>query len=357
MHKKLFLISIVMLIAAGSLFSGERARMDAYLNAVNEKDPAVKIERLEAYLQEYGQEQDKYLGYVYIQLCDTSFIVKKYDSAITYGEKALTVPDIAEGNKLRILFLLANSCQAAKKDPEKALLYSQSMMELSNAIIEKTRAAEIDEDKKVEFIKNQKKYYIAGAYRIQALLLFDQINEKPELVKDAALKAVEAYRNDPNDNMFRMVLMLANKMYQKKNLKDAIAVVENLLSIDPAKITEKIANFLAAMHYQNGTKDIAISYYEKAYQARRTADTALKIGKLVYKTNIDKGIDYFADAFVMSNLDKASDAYKYLQELYYNRKAKDLPSEAQEKGFHEIVQASRARVSHSGGSSAPTDQN
>lgn len=354
MHKKLFLISFIMLITAVFLHPG---RMEDYLDAVNQKDPATKFELLEGFVQKYGKKQDKYLRYAYIQACDTAFKLNNHESTINYGEKAMAFTDISEGNELRVLYLVANSYQMSKKDMDKAVQYSNKMMELSKAVMEKTRDANIEEEKKEQFLKTQRKYYIGGAYRIQAVVLYEQAKQNPELYKEAAQKAVEAFKNDPNDKMFRMILVMANEMYKKRNLNGAIAAVESALEVDNTKMTERIANFLATMHYKNGSKETAITYYEKAYQVRRKASTALKIGKLVYKKNIDKGIKYFADAFVMSKQDKESDAYKYLQELYYNRKAKGLPTDQQEKGFQEIVQASQARVGSPGGGSAPTDQN
>ena len=70
----------------------------------------------------------------------------------------------------------------------------------------------------------------------------------------------------------------------------------------------------------------------------------MTIGQLVYKKDIDKGIQFFADAFILSNSDEHSKAFQYLRELYYNKKAKDLDPAKQDKGFKEILQAAKVRL-------------
>jgi hypothetical protein len=72
--------------------------------------------------------------------------------------------------------------------------------------------------------------------------------------------------------------------------------------------------------------------------------TAMTIGQLVYKKDIDKGIQYFADAFILSNSDENSKAFQYLRELYFNKKAKDLAPAKQDKEFKEIIHAAKVRL-------------
>jgi hypothetical protein len=71
---------------------------------------------------------------------------------------------------------------------------------------------------------------------------------------------------------------------------------------------------------------------------------AMTIGQLVYKKDIDKGIQYFADAFILSNSDENSKAFQYLRELYYHKKAKDLAPAKQDKEFKEIIHSAKVRL-------------
>lgn len=340
MHKRTTLIIFILFASSFFLFPGER--IDFYLKAVSEKDPGQKVLLLKEFIAKYGQEQDKYVNYAYTQLTEATYQVKQYDETIVYGEKSLESADIAESSKLHVLNLLANAYQVSGKDLEKASKYAEAMIELSRAVIEKTNQANLDADKRQVFIDTQKKYYIAGGYRIQSLVFFENSKSNPALLNDAAVKAMEAYKNDASETNHRLVLLLANELYKKNQITAAITAVESVT--DESKLDEKTSGFLAGLHYKAGNKEKAVFYYEKAYQARQKVETALKIGKLVYKQDIDKGIQYFADAFVMSKLDKNSDAFKYLQELYYNRKAKGLPGAEQEKGFQQIIQASQVRL-------------
>jgi hypothetical protein len=98
------------------------------------------------------------------------------------------------------------------------------------------------------------------------------------------------------------------------------------------------------LYYKKGDKDKAVNYFEYAYKAKKKIKTAMTIGQLVYKKDIDKGIQYFADAFILSNLDENSKAYQYLRELYFNKKAKNLPPAKQDKGFKEVIQAAKVRM-------------
>jgi tetratricopeptide (TPR) repeat protein len=138
------------------------------------------------------------------------------------------------------------------------------------------------------------------------------------------------------------VFSLAGQLFKKNNLDDAMVIVENIF--DETNPNDQFANFLGTLYYRKGNKDKAVQYFELAYKARRKIKTAMIIGKLVYKKDIDKGIQYFADAFILSNSDEDSKAFQYLRELYYNKKAKDLAPAKQDKGFKEIIQSAKVRM-------------
>jgi tetratricopeptide (TPR) repeat protein len=345
MKKIVILIMMMFLWGSILLISSPLAKQDLYIKAVSEKDPELKIQLLKQYEQLYGETGDKYLKFIYLQLAETFFQVKNYDEAIQYGEKALASGEIAPTNRLTLFYALANSYHTSQKDLEKAYKYADSMIELAQWVIDKAKNSDLEElekEKLEQFVETYKKYYIASGYRLQAKVLFSRAEDDVNAIKDAAQKAVEAYKADKSENSSRLVFSLAGQLFKKNNLDDAVVIVENIF--DEINPDEQFAGFLGTLYYRKGNKDKAVQYFELAYRARRKIKTAMTIGKLVYKKDIDKGIQYFADAFILSNSDEASKAFQYLRELYYNKKAKDLAPAKQDKGFKEIIQAAKVRL-------------
>jgi tetratricopeptide (TPR) repeat protein len=354
MKKRMPLILIIALFFCSSLVnSSTTTQQDMYIKAVSEKDPQLKIQLLKEYEQLYQQTQDKYMKFIYLQLADTLFKQKNYDEAILYGEKALESGDVAPTNKLTLLYALANSYHNSRKDMDKAYSYAESMIELTQWVIdkaEKSNLEDLEKEKLDQFVDTYKKYYIASGYRLQAMILFSRADQNADNLKVAAQKAMEAYKTDKSENSSRLAFSLAGQLLKKNNLDEATAVGE--CSFDESNPDDQSASFLGTLYYRKGDKDKAVHYFEFAYKAKKKIKTAMTIGQLVYKKDIDKGIQYFADAFILSNLDENSKAFQYLRELYYNKKAKGLPPVKQDIGFKEVIQAAKVRmdtgeVSHS----------
>jgi hypothetical protein len=344
---KKIVISMIMMFLWGSilLISSPLAQQDLYIKAVSEKDPELKIQLLKQYEQLYGQTQDKYLKFIYLQLAETLFQVKNYDEAIQYGEKTLASGDIAPTNRLTLFYALANSYHTSQRDLDKAYQYANSMIELAQWVINKAKNSDLqdlEKEKLEQFIETYQKYYIASGYRLQAKILFSRAEEDVNAIKEAAQKAVEAYKVDKSENSSKLAFSLAGQLFKRNNLDDAIVIVENIF--DETNPKEQFAGFLGTLYYRKGDKDKAVQYLELAYKASRKIKTAMTIGQLVHKKDIDKGIQYFADAFILSNSDEHSKAFQYLRELYYNKKAKDLTPAQQDKGFKEIIQAAKVRL-------------
>lgn len=338
---------MIMMFFSGSilLIPSPLSQQDLYIKAVSEKDPELKIQLLQQYEQLYGKTGDKYLKFIYLQLAETFFQVKNYNEAIQYGEKTLASGEIAPTNRLTLFYALANSYYTSQKDLEKAYQYADSMIELAQWVINKAKNSDLqdlEKEKLEQFIDTYKKYYIASGYRLQAKVLFSRVEDDVNVIKAAAQKAVEAYKADKSENSSRLAFSIAGQLFKKNNLDDAIGIAENIF--DETNPNEQFAGFLGTLYYKKGDKDKAVQYFELAYKASRKIKTAMTIGQLVYKKDIDKGIQYFADAFILSNSDEDSKAYKYLQELYYNKKAKDLAPAKQDKGFKEIIQAAKVRL-------------
>jgi hypothetical protein len=341
MNKKITLITILFLVLSVVLFSAKKEQQELYLKAVAEKDLATKMELLKEYEAKYGQKKDKFLRFIYLNLADTAHKLKKYDEAIQYGETALQAEDIDPTNKLNVLFALANSYYTTKKDFDKALEHAKALVEFCGTLIEKVNASGQDQEKKEEFIDNYRKFFIAPAHRLQSLVYYAKGKDEPENIKMAAENALKAYEFDPSENSVRLAFSIAGNLYKKNLYTEAIAVAEKI--IDKENPSYNHANFLATLYYKKKNKTKAIYYYELAYKIKRQKGLAMKIASMVHKTDITKGIRYFADAFVLSELNKESDAYKYLEHLYFNKFAKDKSVEEKEEGFKQIISAAKQR--------------
>jgi len=347
MNKKITIITILfVLLASVTFLSARNAKQDLYLKAVAEKNPQSKFELLKEYVTKFGSKKDKFLRFIYLNLTDTAFKLKLYDETIQYGETAMTYDEFQATNKLRLYISLANSYNVTKKDLDKAILYADKMIEVSKSLIDQAEKTSKDPQKTKQFVENYKNFYIAPACRIQAKIYYD----KGE-IKKAADKALESYENDKSKKSAAMAFSLGINLYRKKQVADAITTVETVISKDKPKFRE--ANFLATAYYKTNNKDKAIHYFELAYQAKHKMDLALKIGRLVHKAHPQKGLKYFAEAYVLGELNKDSDAFKYLQQLYFNRIAKDLTAAEKEQGFKDVVNAAKSRL---GIDSAPAEE-
>ncbi len=342
MKKKVVLIGIIFVVGWVFVFSALTGSRELYIQAVSEKDPEVKIQLLKKYEREYGEKKDEYIKFIYIQLADTFFKTGNYGEAIRYGEKALEYEDLAPTNKLVIFYVLACSYHASQTDLDRAYDYAGSMIDLAQWAIDKAKNSHLEKEQLEEFVETYRRYYIATGYRVQAKILFSRGKDNGGTLKEAVEKALAAYGQDKSENSAGVVFSLAGQLFAGNMLDDAAAAVENIF--DENAPNERFANFLGTVYYKKGSKDKAVRYFELAYKTGRRLNTAMAIGKLVYKKDIDKGIKYFADAFVLSNFDESSNAFKYLQQLYYNQKAKNLPSGEKEKGFKEIIKEAKVRM-------------
>lgn len=167
---------------------------------------------------------------------------------------------------------------------------------------------------------------------------------------DVIQKSIAAYKLD-NSAAFcrRTVLQQAVALARKNMFNEAIEAIEQV--VDKENLTFDEANLLARLYYTRFSrgkaavdKDKAIECYEKAYDKKKNESMAVKIGQLLSKKDKEKAIRYFAEAFILSESNKDSDAFKYLQQLWFKDKAKDKTPEEQEAGFKEIIDAAKTRL-------------
>ena len=341
MNKKITLIAVMFLMASIFLVGIRKEQQQLYLKAVAEKNPEAKISLLKEYVQKYGDKEDKWLRFIYLNLSDTAFKLKNYDECIQNGEKALESGEVDNANKLRVYFSLANSYYATKRDMIKAYEYAQSVIDLSRTLIQQTRDTSQDQEQAEQFAKNYKSFYIAPSFRLQGLILYFKDKDNFENIKKAAEKAIDAYKEDEKEIYFKMAFSLAGNLAQKGQYDAAIAVAEKLVDKENPKFKE--VDFLAKLYIKKKNKEKSLFYYELAYKSKPTATLARKIGQMVHKKDAVKAVKYFADAYVIGGMDKETEVYKFLEHLYFNIVAKDKTPEEKEAGFKEVINAAKTR--------------
>ncbi|MCK5058061.1 MAG: hypothetical protein KAT34_15515 [Candidatus Aminicenantes bacterium] len=344
MNKKVSLV--LFLFMCGSFLLSGNERQDLWIKAAAEKNPEIKIQLFEQYKQKYGDnKRDKNIKFLFYNLAQTSFVLKKFEKTIEYGEKTLTFEDLEDHYKVNISLWLANAYNLARKDYDKAYSYAGMVIDFGKSIKEMAEGLQRAE----EISKGVDKRYLAPALRIQIrILLAKGLNDNTR--REVIEKGIFAYELDPGNEFSKRTVLKESVELAKKNLiNEAIAAIEKV--VDHEDLTYGESNLLARLYYHRYSKgkadqdkDKAIECYEKAYAKKKRSSMAVKIGQLLSKKDKDKAISYFAEAYILSESDKESDAYKYLQQLWFKDKAKDKTPEEQEAGFKDIINAANIRL-------------
>ncbi|MCP4218318.1 MAG: hypothetical protein GY765_27020 [bacterium] len=344
MNKKIIFFSIFVLMASLLLFPGRKERQQDWQKAITQQDTTLKFQYLQEYEQKYGNDKkDRMRKFCYLNLTNIGMKLKKYDDVIVYGEKTLTFPEIEGGNKLGVYLNLANAFKVTKQDLEKAYNYAGKVVEYANELITQYKASEQEAEKVEKYINSFKAGYQAPALRIQTYIIYDRGKDKPEIIKEAASKACEAYDVDKSQKSSGLVFRLAYQMYKKKQYDDAVPCLE--LIFDKDKPDSKICRLLGSIYRKKNDKDKAFEYMEMGYKLQRKSSSALNLGKMIHKKDLLKGINYFAEAFLLGKSDKTSDAYKFLENLFFNKYLdKAMPPAEREKAFHALLNQVRARL-------------
>ncbi len=334
MNKKVLVFSILLLLAPLLIFSQSKKKM--WAEAITENDPAMKYEYFKKYEAKYGTKKDKMQKYLYLNLANVAFQLRKWDDVTVHGEKALTFADIEGTTRIGLYMNISNAYNITKKDIDKAFHFAGLAVELAKEMITKQQSLDQDQEKKEKFINNYKSFYIAPSLRIQTKILYAKAKSNPTALTEAATKAVEAYKNDESKKSADLVFQLAFIMYKKKLNDKSLELLEAIFNKE--KPEYKHAQLLANLYFRLKNRSKAIEYFELQYRIKRKGSMALKIGKMVHKTDTEKGIKYFAEAYVLSDFDKESDAYRFLQQLHFNKKK---GTDAQ---FKELINSTSARL-------------
>lgn len=347
MKKKviLSLFLVVFLCGSLSLLKGSE-KQDLWIKAAAEKDPQIKLQLFEEFKAKFEDPNDKNIKFLYFNLAQTSFFLQKFEKTIEYGEHALTFVDLEDQYKLEIALWLSNAYNLARKDYDKAYSYADMVLNLAKSIKDITDGRNQSE----EVARGIDKNFIAPSLRIQLRILCIRGITDNKKRLEVIQKSIAAHKADSSVEFAkRTVLKESVELAKAELVNEAINAIEQV--VDQNDLSYDEANLLAQLYYRRYSKsktaddkDKAIDYYIKAYNKNKASTMAVKIGQLLYKKDNDKAIEFFAEGYILAELDKASDAFKYLQQLWFKEKAKDRSLEEQEAGFQEIIAAAKTRL-------------
>jgi tetratricopeptide (TPR) repeat protein len=346
MNKKVSLI-LILFFCVSCFFLLSNEKRDLWIKAAAERDLTVKMQLFEQYEEKYGDDKkDKNIRFLYFNLAQTSFRLEKFEKTIEYGEIALNFEDMEDHYKLDLALWLANAFNLARKDYDKAFSYAQMVIDFGKAIKDMTDGRERAE----ELSRGVDKRYVAPALRIQVRILIARGIKDNKARMEVIQKSIAAFKLDTSVAFCNRIVIKESIELAKKNMiNEAIESIEQV--VNKEDLSFDVANIMAKLYYRrfsrgksDDDKNKAIEYYEIAYDKKKTASLAAKIGQLLSKKDKDKAILYFAEAFVLSKSDKSTDAFKYLQQLWFKDKAKDKSTEEQDAGFKEIIDAAQNRL-------------
>jgi len=338
MIKKISILVIFTLILSVSLaYGGEK--QDLWLKAVAEKDGKLRLQLLEEFAVKYSKDKRFYKN-LNINLTKTAYLIRNFDKTIKYGENVISVEDLEDNYKIEMYIYLANSYNVTKRDMDKAFQYAGLVIDLAKRI-----KKSFGNDEK---LKNQiNSVYLSPALSIQSLILYSKgkDDEDSAALKNALAKSIEAFELDTSKRTEKRIFSFAIALYRKDPLMidDSLAAVEKLFTASEES-NHRYAYMVGQWYLKKKDRENAIKFISTSYNLNKKSNIATKLGQLLHKTAPQKAVEYFAEAFLLDESDKESNAYKYLRQLWYNKLAKGKPQAEQDSGFDEILKLAKARL-------------
>ncbi len=336
MTKKIsILVIFVLILSVSFIYSSEK--QDLWLKAVSEKDAKSRLQLLEEFSLEYGSDKRVFKN-LNINLTKTAYLLRDFDKTIEYGEKVISIYDLADNYKIEMYIYLANSYNVTKRDVDKAYQYAGLVVELAKKI-----KKSFGEDEKLK--KQINAVYLAPALSIQSLILYSKGKDDSESLKNALEKSLESFDFDPSKKTEKRIFSFAIALYKKNPsmIDDSLKAVEKIFK-SSEEPNGRYAFMIGQWYLKKKDRENAVKFISTAYNANKKSSIATKLGQLLHKTAPEKAVEYFAEAFLLNDSDTDSNAYKYLRQLWYNKMAKGKPQAEQDKGFDEIINNAKARL-------------
>jgi tetratricopeptide (TPR) repeat protein len=328
MIKKQTTIVLMALLMIGFTFqlSAKQKKEEMYLAAITEKNPELKMQKLEEYYENFGKKKKYQSGLLYTNLVETALAVKNYEKCFMYAEKALAFDKLTATERLSVKLGMAYSYIYGKKDMEKA-------ESIADEII-----------KEAETINSPliQKSIIAPALRLK-IAIFDGGEKSLEKTKKALAASLEAYKVDQSAQSMKFIAFFANRLYSEYNeYDDAFAAYETLSSY--SNVSADIPEQLAIWYYNDAQSNKSLEYMQKAYNIEKNSKRAYYIGLILKESDLDSSLNALAESVVLDSDDFASKSKEMLDKLYFEEKAKDLTDDEKDAGLEKIIQDAKTRL-------------
>jgi len=339
--KKFVVVFTIFFITISSfyIYAGKREeREKLYLSALTEKNPELKLQKLEEYYNKYGKKKKYQTSTLFIQLVETSLKLKKYDKLLNYADIALSYKRLSDNDRSNVKLNKAYYYIYGKKD---------------------FKTAESLADEVIAFAKSKKdKNLNADALRLKVVIL-ESSSKDVETIKKALKISIDIYNIDHSLRSAHFVYYFSKKLYDEFTLYDeAIMGLEKICTDNRAR-SEHLEQ-LALWYMQDGLNKKALKYLIPSYMRKKNSKRAYFIGKLMCESDTEKAFQYLGEAYVLSNepyATKAIDLLKieYKKELKQKlnqeqgaeeeqEEVKEPEEEEIEAGIEKIIEEAKARL-------------
>lgn len=329
--KRIILFNLLLILFSSMyIFAQNDNSKDMYENALKEKDPVLKFQKLEEYYNKNRSKQHNVSKKFFLHIVRAAFESKKFDRVIKYGEKALKFEWINEENKLGLYLQISNAYVIIKINLTKAYNYSEFVINLGKLMIQNGLNSGLNEK------------FVMPALCLQIRILDKQTTDLKAL-ENVLKKSIEAYLYKKSHKFARYIFIFTNRLYYKFNKHDkAIEALEMICNDNSIK--PEYLNKIALWYSKKDENDKAIEYLKRSYNLKKDAKISYSLGKLLQRRNIDEAIDYLAESYLIGDKNTSNNSKILLQHLFFNKKMEKKPPEEKERGYIEILNKARLKL-------------
>lgn len=320
------MVILSFILGSVQLQAGKKDKDALYLAAITEQNPEIKMQKLEEYMEKYGKKKKNQTAPLFINLVETAYKLKAWDKLLSYSTMAFDSGKLSEIDQMNVKLKLAYYNMTAKKDLATAEKLADEILEfgkkLNNAMCDKM--------------------FCAPALRIKIAILEAQATSSDAISK-ALDASFEVYKIDKSQKSADFIFYFAQKAYNELGQYDkAIAALEKICDAPNAK--EEHMDKLAAWYMSDGYNDKALKYYEKSYTLTKNAQKAYLVGKLTYKNNLTKGLNYLAESFVLDEAPYSDQAKELMEEAYKESQPEETTPEQIDEAIQQMIEDARVRL-------------
>ncbi len=351
--KKIASILIFTVMFSFVINAASKKKINMWNEIIIEKDPAVKLQKLQEFKTLFETENDQYLHMMYTHLALTYYELKQFGQALEYSEKALQFKDIDIGNKLDILKNCAE-IYATKGDNLKAIDYSK-------LLIENARALQTN-----DFLKNKfNKEYVLPAL----MLIVKSISAKQELTEDEILDGLkynlEAFRLLRSNEIFKPILELLTRLTKLKKPEQPEDlpfsrfddIYQILVELKNIPVISQYALYFGRVCF-NKLPDHSLKFLQLSYNIKISAENAYWLGLRLYQNNkeeLDQPLELLMQAIILDKDKKIEKLENYFSGLF-EQKYKAL-SLAEKEAIYDQLKAKMTEKLNLAGQDQPQNEN